>query len=563
MTTPSPLLWQRTIRSAAPGLAAALLFSLALSVLMLAVPLYSLQLFDRVLGSGHVETLLLLTLILCLTLAVLAGLDAVRTSLLARVGTRFAAGLERPLLEACLAGGLAGRNLAGQHFRDLATVRQAVAGPAVSALFEAPWLPLAVAAIWLLHPDLGLFAVACAVALWLLALLNEALTQRSLARAGDLALDTQGQADALARRADAVQAMGMLPTLASRFAAASGAALVLQQQAAERSGVLMGLTRATRLLAQAGVMGLGAWLVVRHELTPGGMMAASILLGRALAPVEQLLGAWRHLAAARLGAQRLRTALGEAGERAAAMPLPAPSGRLALERVTVANPAGGRPILSRIACALEPGTLLAVVGPSGAGKSTLCRLLAGCVQPSDGTARMDGVDLRHLDRAAIGRHVGYLPQDPSLFAGTIARNIARMAEAPDPAAVVQAARLAGVHELILRLPEGYDTVLADGGAPLSAGQRQRVALARAVHGDPCLVVLDEPNASLDAAGDQALQEALKALKARGATVVMVTHRPHALQLADLVMVLEEGAVSRLGPREQVIAPLLRPSARAA
>jgi ATP-binding cassette subfamily C exporter for protease/lipase len=563
MQTHPSTLWRRTFLAAAPGLAAALVASLGISLLMLAVPLYSLQLFDRVLSSGHLETLLLLTLILAFTLLVLAGLDAVRTSLLARIGTRFAAALERPLLEACLAAGLAGRNLAGQHFRDLATVRQTIAGPAVNALFEAPWLPLAVAAIWFLHPDLGLFAIGGAVLLWLVALLNEALTGTALARAQSLALDTQTQAEALARRADAVQAMGMLPTLASAFTAASAAALGLQQQAAERSGVLMGLTRALRLLAQAGVMGLGAWLVITHELTPGGMMAASILLGRALAPVEQLLGAWRQLAAARLGARRLEQMLAETADRPLPMALPVPAGRLTIESVTVANPASGRPILNRVAFALEPGTLLAVIGPSAAGKSTLCRLLAGCIRASHGTARLDGADLSRLPRAAIGPHIGYLPQDPSLFAGTIAQNIARMAATPDAEAVVEAAKLAGVHELILRLPEGYDTRLGDGGAPLSAGQRQRVALARALYGEPCLVVLDEPNASLDAAGEQALHEALKVLKTRGTTVVMVTHRPHVLQLADLLLVLEDGVVTRFGPREQVIAKLVRPTARAA
>jgi PrtD family type I secretion system ABC transporter len=321
--------------------------------------------------------------------------------------------------------------------------------------------------------------------------------------------------------------------------------------------MVSGAARAARLLIQAGIMALGALLVLDGQLTPGGMIASSILLSRALAPIEQMLGGWRSLVAARESWQRLQALLAQAPPGLTALPLPAPEGRLTLEQA--ACTVDGRAILKPTTLAIEAGECLGVVGSSGAGKSTLCRLMLGVLPATAGCVRLDGVDIATQSRATFGPHVGYLPQSAGLFAGTVAENIARMAIAPDAEAVVEAARTAGVHELILRLPKGYDTVLGEDGTPLSAGQRQRLGLARAVHGHPRLVVLDEPNAHLDAAGEQALASALVQLRERRTTVVLVTHRLNILRHADRILVLEHGAIERLGPRDAVLSEVLRPA----
>lgn len=535
----------------APLLLAAFLSS-AIGVLMLAVPVFSLQVFDRVLGSGSRETLLALALVTAFALAVLGLLESVRGTVLARLSTRLGARLSGPLLAA---GARTGDP--GQGLRDLNQLRQTLAGPALPALFDAPWLPVALALVWLIHPSLGLFGLGCAAVLVGLAVAGELVGRGPLRAAGRLAPLAQRQVDALGRQREVVAAMGLLPALQRRFAGFHDGALVLQQRAQERVARVTGVARTVRLLAQAGAMGLGALLVLEGELTPGGMIAASILLSRALAPVEQMLAGWRSLCAGRESWRRLRALLAAAPPEARPLPLPPPEGCLTLEGVAYA--AGGRAILRPLSLRLEPGEILGVVGSSGAGKSTLCRLITGALPPSEGTVRLDGVDLATQPRAALGAHAGYLPQNPGLFAGTVAENIARLAAEPDGAAVVAAAKAAGVHELILRLPEGYDTELGEDGHPLSAGQRQRLGLARALYGEPKLVVLDEPNAHLDAAGEQALAAALAWLRERRATVVLVTHRLSVLRLADRVLVLENGAAERLGPRDAVLAELLRPS----
>jgi PrtD family type I secretion system ABC transporter len=528
------------------------------SLLQLAVPLYSLQVYDRVLPSGHLETLLLLSLMAATTLLVIGVLDALKAAVLQRLATRVGDRLGREVLSAVATGG----GSAGAGLRELETVRAVLAGPATAALFELPWLPLAVAVTWLLHPTLGAFTAAAVLFLLLLGGINHALTRPRVRRAHELGLEAQTRGEAVSRHGDVVRAMGLLPALEARFAEVQSRALLLQQRAGEHGGWLNGLVRATRLAVQAAAMGLGAWLVVADEMTPGALIAGTILVSRALAPVEQALFGWRGLVQLRDSLGRLESLLARGARRGPApMPLPAPRGRLELEGVGMATPEG-RALLRDVSLALPAGTALAVVGPSAAGKTTLCRLIAGCVAPSRGRLRLDGADYVHLAPEQRGPHVGYLPQEPALFAGTVAANIARMVPRPDPERVVDAARLAGVHEMVLGLPEGYDTVLGEGGLPLSGGQRQRVALARALYGSPRLVVLDEPNSNLDPAGEAALVEALKGLKAAGATVVTVTHRPSLVAHADLVLVLEGGAVARLGPRDEVMRALMRP-ARAA
>ena len=533
-------------------LALAAVVSSAIGILMLAVPVFSLQVFDRVLSSGSRETLLALALVTALALVALGLLEAVRGAVMARLSTRLGSRLSGPLLAA---GALAGDP--GQGLRDLTQLRQTLSGPALTALFDAPWLPVALALVWLMHPTLGAFGLASALALVALAVLGELAARRRFKDANRLSPLAQQQVDSLGRQREVVAAMGLLPAVQRRFSDLHDRVLVLQQEAQERAGRVSGLARSVRLLVQAGIMGLGALLVIDGELTGGGMIASSILLSRALAPVEQMLAGWRSLIAGRESWQRLKALLEQAPLGHRALALPTPEGRVTLERVSFA--AAGRVLLRPTTLVIEPGEFLGMVGSSGAGKSTLCRLMIGALPPSGGVVRFDGVDIATQSRAAFGPHVGYLPQSPGLFAGTVAENIARLAAEPDGEAVVAAAKAAGVHELILHLPKGYDTVLGEEGAPLSAGQRQRLGLARALYGEPRLIVLDEPNAHLDAAGEQALAAALVRLKEQRVTVVLVTHRLNILRHADRVLVLEQGAIERVGPRDKILAELVRPA----
>ncbi len=549
-------LWRAAFRGLVRGLALTLVISSALNLLMFAVPLYSMQMYTRVLGSGRVETLLLLSLITGLALVALGLFEIVRTSLLARIASRLEQTLARPLIEAAARSGGAGVG----GLRDLAQLRAALTGPAMSALLDAPWLPAALVVVWLVHPLLGAFTVASALALGVCAVLNDLLTRRPQRRAGQTQLEAQTLTEALARKAEAVRALGMVDALAFRIRRLHDASLAGQQQAGERGGVVLGMTRALRLGVQAGVLGLSAWLVLQNELTPGAMLAAAILVSKALAPVEQMVGTWKTMVVARDSWSRLRALLATA-PAPRTIGLPRPRGELSVEGASVCT-ADGRSLLRNLSFRLEPGQTLVVVGPSGAGKSTLCRLLTGVLPADLGAVRLDGAELGHYAQAELGGHLGYLPQEPMLFAGSVAENIARMAPEPAAAAVIEASRRADAHELILHLPAGYETQLLDGGAPLSGGQRQRIGLARALYGDPRLVVLDEPNANLDAQGLAALMATLARLKQAGITTVIVTHWPQLLQRADRVLVLEDGQVSHFGEPETVLAHLVRP-ARAA
>jgi PrtD family type I secretion system ABC transporter len=549
--------WTAALPGLRGGLVAALVFSFGLNLLMLAVPIYSLQLFDRVLGSGRVETLILLSLITAAALAALGAFEMVRASLLARTASSFEQKLARPIVETAARQGLSG----DAGLRDLGQLRQALTGPAITALFDAPWLPLSLVLVAILHPLLAAFGGVSALTLAILAVLNDLLTRRSQREAGRTQLAAQALTEALARKAEAARALGMVDALAHRIGRLHNQSLSRHQAAAERGGILTGVTRAVRLAVQAGVMGLGAWLVLQDELTPGAMLASSILVSKALAPVEQMVGTWKTVMTARESWVRLRQLLAGTGPQAMPLALPTPLGRLTVEAAGIRT-TDGRLLLRDVAFQLEPGECLAVVGPSGSGKSTLCRVLTGVLTPDLGAVRLDGARLEHYAPSELGRHVGYLPQDAMLFAGTVGENIARMAPQPEAVTVVEAAQRAGAHEMILRLPQGYDTVLADGGMPLSGGQRQWIGLARALFGSPRLVVLDEPNAHLDGRGEAALAAALAHLKEVGITTVVVTHRPQALQRADKVLVLEEGVMTLCGPREAVLSTLFRP-ARAA
>lgn len=544
--------WRRAVLSLWGGLLWAGLFGLAGNLLMLAVPLFSMQLYDRVLGSGHLETLVLLCLAGALALAALGLLDMVRTSLLSRAAARFETRLLAAAVEAAYP------EATGQALRDLAALRGALAGPAVAALFDAPWLPLALVVLGILHPALAAFVGGSALVLALLAVANDLVTRRALREAGRGQQAALQLAETMARRREAVSGLGMLEALSARLRRQALAAAARAQAAAERGGVATGLTRSVRLAVQSGVMALSAWLVLRHELTPGAIMAASILASKALAPVEQMVATWRTVGTARESWGQLRALLARPAP-APRSALPVPAGRVAVEAATVRG-AEGHVLLREVSLGLEPGECLVVVGPSGAGKSTLCRLLVGTAAPGQGAVRLDGARLDHYPAGQLARSTGYLPQDVGLLPGTIAENIARMGEDPDPGLVAEAARLAGAHETILRLPEGYETRLEEGGFPLSGGQRQRVGLARALYGEPRFLVLDEPNANLDNAGEAALAACVAGLKDRGVTTVIASHRPHLLQLADRILVLEDGRVARCGPKDAMLATLVRRAA---
>ncbi|MGE3740958.1 MAG: type I secretion system permease/ATPase [Geminicoccaceae bacterium] len=528
------------------------LISFAISILMLAVPMFSLQVYDRVLGSGSNDTLIALTLITGVALTALGLLETVRTTVLARLSTRLGARLSPMLLAA---GAEAGDP--GQGLRDLTQLRQTLSGPALTAIFDAPWLPLALILVWLLHPDLGLFGLVSAVLLAVLAVLGDVVARHRLKEANAISPRAQRQVESLGRQREVVTAMGLLPHLQSRFAKLHDQVLILQQRAYERGGIVSGFARSARLMIQAGAMALGAYLVLQGQLTSGALIASSILLSRALAPIEQMLSGGRSLVQASECWPRLRVLLAQAPAGTDALTLPPPAGSVTLDRISFSIEE--RPILKPTTLTIEPGEFIGVVGPSGAGKSTLCRLMIGVLRPSTGIVRLDGVDIATQSRAVLGPFVGYLPQHTGLFAGTVAENIARLTPEPDAERVVEAAKAAGVHELILQLPRGYDTLLGDDGAPLSAGQRQRIGLARTIYGDPKLVVLDEPNAHLDGAGENALASTLMSLKERKATVVLVTHRLNVLRHADRIIVVENGEVVRFGSRDAILGELVRPA----
>ncbi|MEJ0067927.1 MAG: type I secretion system permease/ATPase [Pseudomonadota bacterium] len=441
-----------------------------------------------------------------------------------------------------------------QLLRDLDSFRQFLTGPAVHAIFDLPWMPIYVAILCLLHPLLGLVALAGAVVLLLLAGLNELLTGRPLRRANEAALRSYGFTDAALRNAEVIQAMGMQPGLLARWERDRREMLGYQAAASDRNASLTALIKLCRLFLQSLILGVGAWLAIDHAVTPGVIFAGSLLMGRSLAPVEQVVGAWKQFVAARQAYRRVRKLLIDEPGRGFGMQLPRPQGRLSVERLVFAPPGSDKPLIKGISFELPAGQGLGLIGPSAAGKSTLARLLVGAWKPNLGHARLDGADVYDWNRADFGRHVGYLPQDIELFAGTVRDNIARFQDA-SPADIVEAAQKAGIHEMVLRLPNGYETEIGDGGAALSGGQRQRIALARALFGNPRLLVLDEPNANLDAEGELALAQTLADLKAAGTTLVVIAHRPAILGSVDKILVLRDGAVEAFGPRAEIVARL--------
>ncbi|RYJ03053.1 MAG: type I secretion system permease/ATPase [Acetobacteraceae bacterium] len=527
------------------------LFSFCMNLLQLAAPIYMLQVYDRVMVTGRLETLVLLTLMIAAALLVFGLLDALRGTMLVRLGGWLNQRLAPIYLEASVRARLRGDAAGTQPLRDLAQVQSFIPSAGLSVFFDLPWSPLFILLIWMLHPMLGLLAAGSAVLLVVLGIANDLVTRGPTAAGNTAQIASLQQADAAIRNAEVVQAMGMLPALSERWTRENARSIEAARQASERGALLLGLTKCLRIFVQSATLGLGAYLVLQGEATGGAMIASSILLARALAPIEIAMGSARQLGLTRLAWARLQL-------RSRAVPplpvrtrLPAPAGFVAFDRVTYTPPGARAPVLQGVSFRAEPGEAVAVIGPSASGKSTLCRLLVGTAEPSAGEVRLDGSEIRHWNTAELGCHIGYLPQDVELFAGTVRDNIARMGERDDEA-VVAAAKLAFAHEMIQRLPQGYDTPIGDGGARLSGGQRQRLGLARAVYGGPQLIVLDEPNANLDQHGEAALAAAIGELKQRGATVLIIGHRPSTMSQADRILLLKDGRVELFAPREEAL-----------
>jgi len=534
-------------------------FSFAVNVLLLVPALYMLQVYDRVLSSRNDVTLLMLTIIMVGLFALEAALELVRSKVLIRAsaaldlklnGRIFDASFERYL-------GTRGGNPA-QALGDLTNIRQFLSGRGLFAFFDAPWTPIFIIVIFLLHPWLGLFALLSALLLLALAWANQRATSASLAEAGKLAQSANNYAASNLRNAEVIKAMGMLPNLRARWFARQTRFLAVQAGASDRAAAVGAATKFFRMTLQSGILGVGALLVIRNELTPGGMVAASILLGRALSPVDLAIATWRSLASARDAYGRLNELLATHPARTAGTSLPRPQGVVMAQNLVVAAPGSRNPILKGVNFGVSPGMLVAVIGPSASGKSTLARALVGVWPPIGGHVRLDNADVHKWNKDELGPWVGYLPQDVELFEGTVAENIARFGEF-NSERIVEAAQRAGMHDMILHLPQGYDTPIGEGGMVLSGGQRQRVALARALYGEPALIVLDEPNANLDEAGDAALLAALGAMRDEKRTVIVMTQRPNVVRVADSVMILANGAIQAYGPREPVMQMLAQRS----
>lgn len=533
------------------------IFSCLVNILMLTGPLYMMQVYDRVLASGSVPTLLALSIIVIGLYAYYGFLEYLRSRILVRIGRRVEEQLRGRVFDVVTAHALRRTpGIGAQPVNDLGTIRQYLSGQGPFAFFDMPWMPIYLLIIYLIHWSLGVAALAAAVAIFTLALISERVTRGPIAEATKSGIKAAQISEESRRNSEALHSLGMLRNLRERWTGVQSAALDQQTVANDAGGILSAASRVLRLMVQSGILGLGAYLAIQHEITGGAMIAASIIMSRALAPVEQAVGSWQQFISYRKARERLSAVLSSIPAEAPPMALPPPRGKLDVENLIIQLPGVEKPLLHGISFSLQPGEGLGVIGPTGAGKSTLARALVGVLQPTRGQIRLDGATLDQRDPDALGRAIGYLPQDLQIFDGTAAQNISRFDPQPDSAKIIEAAKRANVHDMIMRLPEGYNTQLGENGSRLSTGQRQRLALARALYGDPALFVLDEPNSALDAEGEAALDGAIRHAMARGATVVVVAHRPSALAAIPKMLVLADGKMAALGPREDVLRKVL-------
>ncbi|MBU1212641.1 MAG: type I secretion system permease/ATPase [Alphaproteobacteria bacterium] len=528
------------------------LFSFVINILMLAGPLFMLQVYDRVISSGSLPTLVALTVMTVGVYAIIGLLEIVRSRVIVRVGHQIDGRLGVRIFDAAIRLSAAGSGKTGSTLRDLDQLRQFVGSPGPLAFFDAPWTPVYLLVIFMAHWMLGLAATLGAAVLFGLAWLSETHARAPLHEAGKTATRSLDIAETGQRNAETIAAMGMGPDYRALWSKANRTALDWQLVAADRLGTMTALSRTLRLLMQSLMLAIGAWLAISGEITAGAIVASTIIFGRALAPVEQAIGHWRPFLKAVESFGRLKELLHKMPPERLRTALPAPTGKLEVKALRVASPATRQLILSGISFHVSPGEMLAVIGPSASGKSTLVRTLTGLWQPLSGTISLDGARLDQWHPEDLGRHVGYLPQSVELFSGSVRQNIARFAPNASDSEILEAATAAHAHELILALPEGYDTELGSFGTYLSGGQRQRIALARALFRNPALVILDEPNANLDRTGDVALSSAINDMRARGQAVILVSHRVQAIGKADSLLLMEKGQQRAFGPREAVM-----------
>jgi len=529
-------------------------FSIFVNLLMLTGPLFMLQVYDRVLASGSIPTLVVLFGLVVILYATMGILDFTRQRILARAGARFRDALDTRVFDAVLRRSVipSERNKPMAGNPDLDSIQRFMSSPAPFAIFDAPWAPLFLGLIFMFHWTLGVLALVGGLTLFLLTLINHRISRNPESESQKAAALSAKFSESLRRDAESIQALGMRKSAINRWSVFRDQSLKSQIQSTDRSGGLSTISKTLRFFLQSAVLGLGAALAVEGIISPGVMIAASILLGRALAPVEAAISQWAMFLAAKRGYAAIAELLETTPAKPAKMNLRAPKGDISVHHVAVGPPGVNIPTLRGITFTANPGDVIGVIGPSGAGKSTLARVIAGIWPAMSGKVKLDGAALNQWDDEALGRYIGYLPQDIMLFDGTIEENIARLSIEPNTDAVLKAAELSGAHELILALPQGYKTPVGENGAQLSGGQRQRIALARALYGDPALVILDEPNAHLDHQGSVALIQAIKQLKLTKQTVLLMAHRPSAIEACDKLLVIDKGQQIAFGDRDEVL-----------
>lgn len=555
MSNQQPVTVNRLLKACYLAFVAAGVFSFAVNLLMLTLPIFMFQVFDRVLASRSMTTLMLLLLMAVVALGVQAALDAVRAYSFVRISGWIDRRVGPLLLSSIIVDALdRGKQPNSNPLRSLGTLRMFLTGPGMLTMLDLPWVPIFLVIIFIVNPAMGWAAVAGAVVMFILGLMNDRLTRSALNEAQEYSIKAFQAAESAVRNAAVVESMGMRRNILGRWHKENEQVLSLQSKASDRAAIFQAVSKSMRMLIQMIIMSVAVTQIVDPDtaMTPGMMIAAVLILGRALQPVEQGISQARPMIEAIAAYKIVDETLRSAQSRLRKMELPPPEGHFQVENVGFQPPGVPKPILQRISFELRPGEALGIIGPSAAGKSTLARLLVGVEKPTVGHVRIDGSDAYDWDAEQLGQHVGFMPQDSELFAGAVADNVARLAEGANPEAIIKASKSAGLHEMVLRLPDGYDTQIGPAGAILSGGQRQRVALARALFGDPKIVVLDEPNASLDASGDDALMAAILEMKQRGTSVVMVTHRPQSLVHMDKVLILQNGAIQKYGPRDEVL-----------
>ena len=532
-------------------------FSMFINLLMLVPPLYMLQLYDRVLTSRSESTLYMLTLIVVILFITMGLLEVVRSRMLIKFGNKFANLLSNRVFESTFE--LANKKPEAASSRlmgDLMQLRQYLSGNGLFAFFDTPWIPIYIIVLFMFHIYFGIFAIFAAIVLVCITILNEYSTKEVMDKANVLNRDSMIQLEANIRNAEIINAMGMKTNVRKKWEAKYFGFLTAQNDASNKAGIWSNMSKTLRMFFQSMMLGLGAYLAVNMELSAGMMIAGSIIMGRALAPLDLMIATWKGFSGARMSYKRIDKLLKDFPKNKEYMELPAPKGFLNLEGVYAKPPASDKYTLENINFAINRGDIVGVVGPSAAGKSTLARVILGVWPVTIGTVRMDGADISQWDREHLGKYIGYLPQDIELFDGTISENIARFTEV-NPKKVIEAAMKAGVHEMILRLPEGYDTVIGNGAVVLSGGQRQRIGLARAIYDNPVFIVLDEPNSNLDEQGEMSLLKTVEELKSTDTTVVIITHRPSILKATNKILVMNSGKVEKYGNSDEVLGSISR------